>query len=491
MSHSAILGAATRILADLEAQNRTVAYNNGHFRELVRRATPVLISEDQNDRINTELETLIINSANRTKPNGEDFAVQLNDLADVYIKPMTSRINTLRHRLIPFILDLVSHVEQTYTEAITLTPEIREVPVSPLYTNGSVFQLTKRHGELGIFGTKNIDIMGGFNDRNEDEILALLKSGSTVFNDTLLDMVATHPNGWVKEVYDRYFLKGEAIPASLSHNNYLAYLDEAIIVYLILGNMVNQEIVDSGINLSYENYFKRLTNDYALVGGFLHRYTARLATIVGDKELVQHWDRDNNVIYVYKPVWDDFITQRGDVDALLGALYTTGPRVFVHNLLTNGPRLAETWNKTYETLLKEREIKFVSDVRAILGKALMEKLPKQESKLLALFAADLSSPVDVLNIDHTHYTEITNMILRNYDQVASKNVYLSISNAVLNCKFISEQGFKQLYFAIDRKVEEANKNDISLSPANAAFLVMLEEVTRAVLRGSFQVLPKV
>lgn len=480
---------------ELVTGNKQAVYANGHFRELVRRATPVVADDaasTSTDRVYLDRGyiDLIQNAMDRTKPNGEDFNVQLNDLAEVYLKPAVARINTLRHRIIPFIREIVSDIEQTYTESIVLTPEVREVKVPKLYTSGEVYHLTKRHGELGIFGTKNINLPGGFMDRNEEDILVLLKTGSTVFNDGLLDIVASYPNGWLKSVYDKYMLTGNVIPAVLEHSNYIGYLDEALMIYIIVGNMVNQEIVDGTVNLSFDQYKKVLTDIYALLGGFLNRYAARLATIIKDGEIVQWWDRDNNVVHVYEPTFQSFLEQKGDVDALLGALYTTGPRVFMGNLLRDGQRLAANWNQTYQQLLKEREVKFVADVRALFGKALMEKLPKQDSKLIALFAADLPNPVDVLNVNHTHYVEITNMILANYNNVASKDLYLSISSSIINCPFMAKNGFKELYFAIDRKIAEAEKNDIVMPPQHAAFFVMAEEITKAILHGSINLVPK-
>ena len=486
------LNNAYAIATEVLATGRRVSYLNGHFRELVRRCTPVLIDNDESNRIQNynDLAQLVVNSTNRTKPNGEDYMAQLADLSDLYLRPAVARINTLRHRLIPFILKMVSEVERNYTESVVLTPEIREVPIPDLYMKTAVQELTAHHARVGIFGTKNISFLGGFNDRTEAEILALLKTGSTTFNDAILDIVSTQPSGWLKSVYDRYLLNGDVIPYALAHNNYIAYLNEALVIYILFGNMINQEIFDSGINLSREEYTKQLTVHYAMLGAFLNRYVSQLHVILSDKEIVQHWDRDNNVIYVYQPVYQEFLSKKGDVDALLGALHRTGKRVYMGHVLENAQTFAQEWNQAYQSLLKQREVQFIANIRTHLGQAILTHLPKEESKLIALFAADIGlKDTDILNLDSLHYDAICGMILKQYDRFASKDIYLSISHAILNCPYIEKQGFKTLYFSIDRKVQEANQQDIMLRPEDAAFLVMLEEVTKAVLHTSFTITP--
>lgn len=66
------LNNAYAIATEVLATGRRVSYLNGHFRELVRRCTPVLIDNDESNRIQdyNDLAQLVVNSTNRTKPNG-------------------------------------------------------------------------------------------------------------------------------------------------------------------------------------------------------------------------------------------------------------------------------------------------------------------------------------------------------------------------------------------------------------------------------------
>ena len=158
------------------------------------------------------------------------------------------------------------------------------------------------------------------------------------------------------------------------------------------------------------------------------------------------------------------------------------------HVLANAQALAQEWNQTYQNLLKQREVDFISKIRTHFGQALTTHLPKEDSKLLALFAADIGiKDTDILELDSLQYDAICGLILRQYDRFASKDIYTSISNAILSCPYIEKLGFKSLYLAMDRKIKEAEEQGISLKAQEVAFLVMLEEVTKAVLHGSFMI----
>lgn len=442
---------------------------NGHFKRLIELSYPLYFEEDVKREDITEQR---IDEAVEAKyRSGTSYYKQMDDLAALYIKPLVKRFDMLRRKIIPFVNDMVAYADQSYQKEFTLEADIRNVIVPAIYGADPFIRSLSTHNNFSNVSLKTIEFIGGFQAREEEDILKVITSGSTIMDDMLVEMIASYPKGWLKEIYDTYFVEGNQFATTIPANTIVHHVDRAIVCYFIIGHHIANNIVDPNINMTLDAYNRYMANLFSNIGGFIYRYITVLNTRISTGELVYDYDRKENVVYVFQNQYEAFIAKGGSVDAILGALLNND-NAYMIPTLENKTAFATAYAESYNKRVEEKEQRFRSQVLGSFAGAFRAAYEKADSET-RLFICSVDEPItaepDPMGLD-----SVIEMYAQQLETTGARNPFDIYIHAMLNTGLAKKYRFDNLYARVSIMSE-------NMEPSVAAFYVAVEDVVEAIL----------
>lgn len=455
-----------------------ISPTNGHFAHLVELSYPIFFDKEvsEEDIVEKKLDEAI----NATYASGSSYYKQMEDFSALYVKPLVKRFDMLRRKIIPFVSDMVVHANENYKKEFTLQPDVRNVIVPEIYHSEGFLKTLSGHGLFSSVSNKTIELIGGFQPREEEEILKVMTSGSTIIDDMLVDMIASYPKGWLKEVYDDCFVDGRIFATTIPAETIIHHVDRAIVCYFILGHHIANDIVDPNVNMKLDDYNKMVSTTFNNLGGFIHKYISILYSRIDSGEIVYNYDRNENVVYVFQQQYEKYLSKGGDVDAMLGVLLDNDT-AYILPTLENKTRYAAAYVEHYNKQISEKEARFRNQVVGSFAdafKAAYANLDNETKCFLCSVDQEITVAPEIEQLDHYIPAFVDNL-----NATASNNPFDIYIYAILNTGLSKAHRFNDLY----RRISELSEN---MDPSVAAFRVAMVDVVGALLDSCITIVKK-
>lgn len=450
---------AQEIVEKLEAQGiRTVIFNTGTLDTLVGASYPGAFTNKDNP---VTIDAEQIKQFQRESGHGSE----LDGLAEMYAKPVIDTIDNLRNKVIPFIDAVAAGVKAKYTEETFAISDIQQIEFPYIYKNMQFLEYIGQHAKLMNSQAQDVRVQSGFMDRSEDDIMQLLRSGSTTLDDAIVDMIARYPSNWLVDTYRKYFVDGMSFPTAIDVGKQHQIIDELIVAYFIHASFLANDTIDSTINIPLNQYKDYLVRTFAQLGGLLNRYINNVNVVDEGGIVVAYRDVGANIVYVYKRSFELFIERGGNADAVLGAV-AANTNTHINFLLENSERLANEFNKAYNDHISNVQANFRSTFLKLFVPTFIEELGKQPSEFIALFL-DPKDPNPNANT-----AAIAGRITGQLQPAqGAPDIYTFTRLLVLNIGLNHWPQLAKAYTEIQRRVDEAK-----IDPRMATYQYVLSEI---------------
>lgn len=469
-----------KTLMDQAAENTArldvkISPANGHYNELIQRST----WRCYNNGTVTDAAAEIVRSMNEDQPNGTNHRAQLLDIAELYSKPLANRFSVLRDEVIPFVADIVDICDSKYAQQRIVQAQVVEVSPANLYQNNRMVEVLgdKHFPSISI---RSLDYMGGFTPKQEADIASLLETSIRSLDDGIVEMVARHPQGWLEDVYTRYFVQGCQVPTYIQSGiSQLTMMDELSVVFFILSNYVNTQYVDPAVNVSLEKYTMYIRAMYENTGALLRNYVMKLTNELKVGSMVLGYDKPNNAIYVIEDVYRDYISQGGHVDALVHAVTHYSQVQTAAMLLKNQDALLTEYQQVYQRKAHALQQAYHGTISQLFLGAFTETYTKQTNAFRAMLCREA---YDNVTNDMLQNPNVIGAVARAYANKLQRRddigLFDIIIQAILTSKFFAPYGLYDIYKSIDTLTKVGQ-----VSPQQAAFNIALDEVLKNIINS--------
>lgn len=454
---------------EFSRQGTAVVFNQaGTFQDLLGRTMPGLIEENG---VAVSLDEDQLKDYQRQSGHGQ----QLETMAEIYAKPLLQRLDVLRNQVLPFIDRVAAGIRAQYNEGFYKVSDIQEIEFADIYKTKTFLDYIQRHAPLANSQIQNVTIQSGFMDRNEDDIVGLLKSGNTSLDDALVDMIARHPSNWLTDVYTRYLVNGNIVPTGLRAAHQSELVDEIVVLYFIHASLLANDVIDGTVNIPLVQYRNYLSETFAQLGGLLNRYVNQINLVDQGGQVVAFKDENTNVIYVYKTNYEKYLEQGGNADAVLGAV-ALGSVGNINDLLENTERYANEFNRAYNEQINAVKAAFRSNYIRLFPQVFIEELKKEPSDFIALFV----QPGTVIPETGFSYSDLSGRILTSLAPTQGYDNIYDFTKALILDIGLSHYSLGAFY----RKVEQQMKATGEEDPQVATFAVVVDELVKEILANA-------
>lgn len=444
---------------ELLARKTALRFNNGTFNDLLGRSVPGVFNSNTGPIVTSpeELATYQKNSGH---------GAQLEDIADTYAKPLIRRMDVLRNQVIPFIDRLAAAIKSGYNNDVYRVPDIQAIEFPTIYNTQVFLEYISKHRPLMNSQIQDIQTQPGHMARNEDDIMRLLRSGNTSLDDALVDMIARYPENWLVDTYTKYMVNGGVIPTALDAPRQHQYIDEIIVLYFIHASLIANNTVDGSLTVSLSQYQIYLAQTFANLGGLLNRYITRIRMVIEGGEVIASYDKQAEIIYVFKDGYDKYLAQGGNADAILGAAVKGLPGS-MRTLLANTEALANEYNRAYNEYIGQQKAAFKQTYTKLFIDNCARLLAAEPAEFVALFV----KPGTEINPDSV-YLDTAIALANNGGTPYVAEIYENTANLIIYG--LEHHKLVDLYFRIQDQIEK-----IGHDPRTAAYIVAVNELISA------------
>lgn len=464
---SEIFDQADLIAQHLEKFGMKLEPNNGHFEHLCSFGYPV---QNWDDVVPSYESSDLASNTDFTFANGDSHAEHMDSFVQLYTKTIVKRLEALRTRVLPFIDRVYAECARVQTSISYSAPEVIPISLPSLYTNPQFIDYMKRYRPVNKMTMQMVELRGGFIERDESEILSLIRTGSTKLDDVILDLIAEYPSNWLVETYKRSMLNGEPIALNIDVIRDRETVDRAIITYLLYAGIIARDVVDGTVGLKLEEYQKYLTETYVNLGGVVNQYIYKVLMFEESGRLFAYMTPENQ-IYVFEPVYRKFLNEGGDIEALFRAAevnlsYTKD------NILQDQQKLVNEYQAQYQSRMDTQRAMFKRNLLKVFAGVFIIELQKEDDEFVCWFSGcDGKSVFEIGNITPDVYAKISSTLCEYLDQYSSADIYELISCTIVKC------GLRIWHFdSIFSRLTAIMKEHPEMNPREAMFEIILTEL---------------
>lgn len=416
--------------------------------------------------------------------NGECHGHVLDDLIQMYLRTAIGRVDTVRRQVVPFVDEVIAEVNAQYSESTYIQTEVRPVAFPEIYKSEEYLSFISRHKKVTPYQTQAVQTRGGFVTRDENEIMGLIKTGSTILDDQITTLLARYPSNWIVDTYQEFFVNGANIPVKLDAIKQIEYVDKCLLTYFILASFITNDVIDGTVDLKLEDYRNYLTTTFSEIGGLLNRFTYDIVLNYDTPNLVYHFDKNENIAYVYEHKYNQYIQDGGGVEALLGAIHQG---ILTHrvDLITKKAELTAWYHSFYRDQMDRIRSTFRPRIVQLFREAFPRVLAKRDAKFISLFAHLISTEIDPLRYTDQQLHEVTAKIAQNAARQSGEDIYEIFLKAIVGFG-LAPWGFYDMIQTIGYHVENGKYND----PREACFHLIMDELIKHVIDGNVTIYRK-
>lgn len=250
-----------------------------------------------------------------------------SDVMDVYVKQVgdaiVSHCDFTRNTVLPMVAAAYQEVRDSVETEGAIPYSVEQVWLHQAVTSTAVAEFIDRYE-----GCTNLvaPVAVGHGERSEDELLALLSTGSSSYDAVVADLLSRLS---VSAIYQRYFVTCEGLSCvmengvkSIRFNATPVLANELLIVHLLARGLYDNPA--QGANVSLLEYRNGVSGYVEATGCALNlilknwdRHTKNGQLIVRDLVAPPSGEK---VIYVHGPVYQQFLEKGGDAEAIIGAV---------------------------------------------------------------------------------------------------------------------------------------------------------------------------
>ena len=254
--------------------------------------------------------------------------VVLDQIDDQYIKPLRQQLKFTRNTVNPVIQDAVKRVETILSERSEPNTSFTLHKINvPDFVYGRLLNYIEGFAVSLTAGQQGPAFKPTLSHVDANEITQLCQSDFEEVNEGILQLAeewkAIEGTDLFDAVFTNFLLAPNHVVAQLmpSHRNFM----QAIVAFLVADKLVKEPI--ASLNISSENL--------NVWGAFFRNACARIiklylgmfSSAVRTKTLIRTVDKENKVIEVYAPVYDEFdSTEKADI--MMGILHSNTPNSF-------------------------------------------------------------------------------------------------------------------------------------------------------------------
>lgn len=437
---------------------------------LVEAGLPVEEGELPNT-IETAVESLDINTVVVDSTSAINHDTQMSSTVANIVSVLDRRLDLARNKINPLATKYEEMIIAEMASIVPETPTITEVNYGEFYDHPLVKDIFSGWGYTDtdkLFGLSGIQ----FNDENNYHIEALT-TGSQFIDDKLKSILDTRGEEWYRTVANKYFTEGaevNVLTPSLDEA-YQEQADENLVTHMLARYFYNKHEPQNDMSQSdYDIQLLKVLGRTALNANGLLKYKT---TLERDGIVVPDIANESNHILVYGPTYRDYLNKGGNNTALMGYSRTKGKVLNVDKLIEQTASLEQLYDKEVDQTVRQLR----SDRLRIVKRAAYTRLPEiiQEipDEVLAVIPEINSDPRlsarQVLLDRGTKFIDAPSVI-------DLDNVYQYALN-IITLGLLPELELHSLYNSM-MKYLQPSENGPALTPAQAAYYAVLEEVVQ-------------
>lgn len=389
----------------------------------------------------------------------------MDEVLEVLKKTVAWNLDIARNQVNPTIKAACEFVQQYVDDALTLKNtaiSIRADKFHEIWDSHYLAGLIERYNETPVKEVRlNITVPM---PENIASPLALIETGVARFNAELETFVASMPQGYVAEIYNKIFVSRDESynPSLLAHLNPM-YVDPTQILVIFLLATRLTEVTPEGVEAGLNEYKEYVIEIMAQAARALNRVMERRESNSKRKNLISDWSRyqadDIGInpveIRVNADVYDKWLGEGGSPEVLFGA--------FVSDR-----------NQNYDILLerKERYIKvWESQERVMATNLRLQKANHYQTGLVRAMEKQIADlPDDLLVNDRKVYvTALHNYIREMPNNWYEEDLFTSLRKTVCNVIFPHTNAYDIL-----TTMDAVAKEHPDLDPREWGLLALME-----------------
>ena len=414
--------------------------------------------------------------------------VRESEVIEMYAKTLFRRLNVLRDEIIPLVETVASRVNQNVLEEIPTTWAIETLPFQGLYRSERFAEFLKDYPATVI---RDATTLSGLSDRTEEEIAALLNTGSTALNELVVEIVASYPANWLKEVYDRYFKAGAPTKINTRFNPFMSWgvLDEIIVVHILARVIAAKGLVDATIAMPLNTFKTALAEMIVATGSTINRCLGQLLDFANHGMVILTVDRNTSTVYVVDDNYNTFLTEGGSPEVITGAVLLGETSLNIAQLLKRKDEFETAARRDFETKTLAIQNNVIPRIASVLPAIIKEQFDGLRAETLALFV----SPGDFRGLSRGQQVTPTTtgdlgVILASLVPEAKQgNDIRRICKFLIVDLCLAHLELGRLLDRIDRSVELAKEKGQVLGVRQACYFAVVDELVEQIVQTGCEV----
>lgn len=404
------------------------------------------------------------------------------DATEIMMAGLVKQFSYVRHTVLPVVGKVASDCLERVKNSEPKEYEIVEFEASDLLKSGIMKEVLKKY----TTNTTMSRVIRNGPERDAERLINGMKTGIAELDAALANAIGKYGHDVVLELYNGIFrneyqrANGSEVSAEIyrllqknSNGTYSVgavnqrYPDLALLLYFLVDSLVNEPLEATGLGLKeYESamvQFRHAAGYMALQA--MQRYEKDVASgyLVIKRPVSAgsvHFSGEGAEIVVYGEVYRRGLEQGMSAEVLIGgALQKDSFR-----LLTDYLQRKDTFQKTWELAVREREVFARRTMTTRLSQALIEATGARLSELPDdAFPGGYDRQQKAMSL-RENAADIA-LFFKDWDTEDVPNVYDLVCDKL--CRFIFD--FVDAKFIIS-KLEEEMASDENMSPENAAFV---------------------
>lgn len=414
--------------------------------------------------------------------------VRETEVVKMFSQTLFKRLSVLREDIIPLVETVASRVNQSVVEEIPETWEIEPLPFQAIYRSKLFAEFLSPYPATLI---RDASTLSGLSERTEEEIVALLNTGSTSLNELVVEIVAKYPSNWLKEVYEKYFKAGAPSKVNTRFNPFLSWaiLDELIIVHILARVIQAKGVIDSTIAMSLNDFQVALGELIVATGSTINRCLVQLIDFANAKLLAVNIDRTTSTIYVLEDNYNAFIQDGGSPDALIGAVIARETAMPYPEIVDHKAEYEDIARKDFESKSLAIANNVIPRIAAALPPIIKEQFGNLRAETLALFVSpgNYRNLVQGQQIKPETIGDLSVILASLVPEAKQGNDIRRICKFLIVDLCLAHLEFGKLLDRIDRSVEIAKESGQVLGVRQACYFAVIDELVEQVSQTSTEI----
>lgn len=414
--------------------------------------------------------------------------VRETEVVKMFSQTLFKRLSVLREDIIPLVETVASRVNQSVVEEIPETWEIEPLPFQAIYRSKLFAEFLSDYPATLI---RDASTLSGLSERTEEEIVALLNTGSTSLNELVVEIVAKYPSNWLKEVYEKYFKAGAPSKVNTRFNPFLSWaiLDELIIVHILARVIQAKGVIDSTIAMSLNDFQVALGELIVATGSTINRCLVQLIDFANAKLLAVNIDRTTSTIYVLEDNYNAFIQDGGSPDALIGAVIARETAMPYPEIVDHKAEYEDIARKDFESKSLAIANNVIPRIAAALPPIIKEQFGNLRAETLALFVSpgNYRNLVQGQQIKPETIGDLSVILASLVPEAKQGNDIRRICKFLIVDLCLAHLEFGKLLDRIDRSVEIAKESGQVLGVRQACYFAVIDELVEQVSQTSTEI----